>query len=96
MLTLITLTHAADVDGRFSPLEDYRGRTALDPHRIESIEEVIHPTKGTVSYVTMQSGQAHTVSETIDQINQQIAELITPWSPMPTAVMAISNEKGQR
>lgn len=70
---MITLTHAIDVDGRFMPLDPYTGRTVVDARRIEAIEEVVHPTKGTVSYVTMQSSQSHTVAETVDQIAEAIA-----------------------
>lgn len=68
--TLITLTHADDGTGRFVA---HGGRTILNPRRIESIEEVQHPDKGSVVYITMMSGQEHTVMETVDQVFDLLA-----------------------
>ena len=62
---MITLTHVDDRTGRFV---DYVGQTVLDIDRIESIEEIQHPEKGPVTYITMQSGQGHPVSETLEQV----------------------------
>ena len=76
---LIELTHADDNTGRYIA---YDGKTILDANRIESIEEVKHPEKGAVSYITMMSGQAHTVMESTDQVVERMrAALATPGVP---------------
>lgn len=73
---MIVLTHAHDIDGRFEERVEYGGCTMLDPYRIESMEEVKHPAKGAVTYVTMQSGQGHTVTEDVETISKRIAAAV--------------------
>lgn len=75
-MVFLILTHADDGSGRFVA---HNGRTLLRAHLIESIEEVKHPEKGTVSHIVMTTGHGHTVIESVETILERLTKAMKPY-----------------